>query len=437
MTVTLAGGSLSGAVAAIPSKSDVHRLLICAALADGPTQIRCAGTSGDIAATVRCLRALGAEIRQTADGFTVAPIRTPAEAPLLDCGESGSTLRFLLPVACALGANAAFTGAGRLPERPLSPLYEELQRHGCTLSPQGRFPLTAAGRLLPGAFTLDAGVSSQFVSGLLFALPLLPGESTLALTGRVESGPYIDLTVAALTRFGAALHKTETGWRIPGGRRLHTPGTVAAEGDWSNAAFWLCAGALGGGVTVTGLAADSLQGDRRITELLTRFGADVSVTEDRVTVRPAPLRGVRLDAADIPDLVPVLAAVAAAAEGETVITGAARLRLKESDRLRTTAGTLRALGADVRETADGLRIRGTPALAGGVTVSGCGDHRIVMTAAVAAIRCRRPATVTGAEAVDKSYPGFFRDYAALGGAVCTQNASEKEGSACPQSVETV
>lgn len=419
MTVTIPAGPVSGRLAAIPSKSAAHRLLICAALADGATFVRCDKESQDIAATIRCLTGLGAAITRRDGGYAVVPIdRTRIPRPCtLDCGESGSTLRFLLPVVCALGAEGTFVMAGRLAHRPMEPLATQLREHGCTITPKpDEDRLAFSGRLTPGAFTLPGDVSSQFISGLLFALPTLGAESRLTITGTVESQGYIRLTLRALAGFGVVPQETATGYRIPA-VPYRGPADLAVEGDWSNAAPWLCMGTLAGaGITVTGLDPASLQGDKGVCEVLTRMGGRMTQTGGAFTAAPGPRTATVIDARDIPDLVPVLAAVAAATPGETRIEGAARLRIKESDRLVTTRQTLNALGGDVEETEDGLIIRGREALTGG-TVDAQGDHRVVMLAAVAATVCDGPVTVTGAQAINKSYPTFWQDLAALGKAV--------------------
>lgn len=405
-------GGLGGVIAAMASKSRAHRLLLCAALSQQPCKVHCTARSADILATVQCLRALGAQITDTGDGFAVTPLRRdaiPADA-LLDCGESGSTLRFLLPVVCALGTPVRLQMAGRLPERPLSPLYEVLTAHGAQLGTPGSNPLTAAGPLQGADFTIDASVSSQFISGLLFALPLL-GGGHVTLTGRIESAAYLDMTVEALNLAGVTVVRDATGYSVRGDYAMSADCRV--EGDWSNAAFWLCAGAIGAQpVTVTGLNSLSSQGDRAIVPLLRQFGAAVTESADAVCVAPAPLRGIRIDAAQIPDLVPVLSVVAALAEGETEIYNAGRLRLKESDRLCSTAALLTALGAQVDELPEGLRIHGVSRLRGG-EVDAFGDHRIAMAAAIAANAADGAVTVRGAEAVAKSYPDFWSDYQAL------------------------
>jgi len=417
MTVTLSPGPLGGSVRAVPSKSAAHRLLIAAALADRPTRVDFPQSSQDIEATLRCLTGLGAGISRDAHGVTVTPIPRsgPAGPCVLDCGESGSTLRFLVPVAGALGARAVFLLAGRLARRPMEPLAGELARHGCTLDldPEAG-TLTVSGQLTPGDYALPGNVSSQFFTGLLFALPLLEGESALRVEGELESASYIDLTLDALRKFGLTPSPLDRpGWRVPP-QGFVSPGAVTVEGDWSNAAPWLCMGVLAGdGVTVTGLDNDSLQGDRAVCAVLARLGGEITQYGTSVTARPGRREATVIDAKNIPDLVPVLAAAASVCPGTVRFTGAARLRLKESDRLETTARTLNALGGRVEETEDGLLVTGVPRLAGG-TVDAAGDHRIAMLAAVASVVCEGPVTITGAQAVGKSYPTFWGEVASLG-----------------------
>lgn len=406
-------GSLAGTVRAISSKSDAHRNLICAAFADGSTVFDPFTPSNDIDATMDCLTALGASFAKQEDGgVTVIPGR-PSARTLLDCGESGSTLRFLLPVTAALGSGASFTGRGRLPQRRIAPLLDVIAAHGCTLSAD-RLPLTVAGRLTPGAYEIVGNESSQYISGLLFAAPLTGGRCHIRVNGPISSKGYVDMTLHTLRQFGVTVQETGYGFEVPGGQHYISPGRASLEGDWSNAAFFLVAGALGTGVTVTGLNADSMQRDREIAGSLARFGAHVTVADGAVTVAPGNLTGQRIDVDQIPDLLPVLSVLACAAQGETVLYNAARLRDKESDRLSSVAGMLRSLGGSVREEPDRLHIVGGGYLRGGA-VDGAGDHRIVMAAAIAAALCRTPVTIHGAEAVSKSYPGFFHDYDALGG----------------------
>ena len=413
MTVTIHPSAPSGTICAIASKSAAHRLLICAAFAEGETTVRCEELNDDIVATVRCLNALGADIRRDDPYFHVRPLSTPQKNAVLFCGESGSTLRFLLPIVAAIGADASFFMQGRLPERPLSPLWEELERGGIRFSPKGENPLSCQGRLSAFDFSLAGNVSSQFISGLLFAIAVSGKGGRLRLLSALQSAPYVQMTIDTLALFGVRVSTDADGFTVAADK-LRSPGTVPVEGDWSGAAFPLCMGALGKHpVTVSGLSLSSAQGDREIVSLLRRFGASVTESADAVTVSPAPLHGITIDASQIPDLVPVLATVASVAEGTTVIHHAERLRLKESDRLQTTCAMLRALGAHISETEDGLRIEGVPALSGG-SVSAFGDHRIAMSAAVAAVAATAPVTVIGAECAAKSYPRFWDDIAALG-----------------------
>lgn len=405
---------LRGTVEAIPSKSDAHRLLILAALADKPAEVILSQSSGDIESTLLCLQALGAAISRSGTAITVTPPAEVHPSPQLHCGESGSTLRFLLPVAAALCGGGSFRGAGRLPERPLGDLVEAMKKGGVAFS-QEKLPFTITGRLGSGDFKLPGNVSSQYITGLLLALPLLSGDSTITIDGRLESSAYVEMTLASLRRFGAAVQAWERGYRIKGGQKYISPGRVKVEGDWSNAAFFLAAGALGGPVTVTGLDRASPQGDRAVLQLLARLGAHLEMAGKGAIVSGAELRGCNIDVSETPDLLPVLAALAALAEGRTNFSGCARLRLKESDRIASTAAMINSLGGSAAELPEGLIVQGGR-LSGG-TVDSFGDHRIAMAAAVAAIRCAGPVTIVGAGAVGKSYPLFFRHYVDLGGEV--------------------
>ena len=429
MDVTIEPHPLSGTVPAVASKSVAHRLLILAALADGTTDIDCNTTSKDIEATVRCLEALGARIARTRLGFRVRPIPRdasgtplPASGATLDCGESGSTLRFMLPVAAALGSPCALDGHGRLAERPISPLYEELASHGARLSQRGVLPLRVEGGLAGGTFDIPGDVSSQYVSGLLMAAPLLPGGVRVRVSEPFESRAYVTITTDALRAFGVdvrvAREREEDGASFEvfevEPQAVRTPGTVAVEGDWSNSAFWLAAGAIAGPVSVTGLDAKSSQGDRAIVAAASLLGARARTEGGCATSERAALRGRTVSVAEIPDLVPPIAAMAAYAQGETRITDAARLRLKESDRLETVRAAIACMGGDATVEGDDLLVRGTGSLPGGV-VDAANDHRIAMMAAVCAAHAQGPTTIRGAECVAKSYPTFFDDFRSLGG----------------------
>lgn len=384
MDITIQPSILQGEVTAIPSKSQAHRLLICAAFADRKTELICPQTNRDIEATADCLCALGAKIEHTAAGYTVEPIRSVAETAVLNCCESGSTLRFMLPIVGALGVDATFQLAGRLPQRPLSPLWEELERMGCTLTRPTENTIRCCGKLKPGKYSIDGSVSSQFITGLMFAQALIDGETELTITGKVESRPYIEMTRKALALFQAPHFKS--------------PGTVTVEGDWSNGAFFLAAKTLGSDLDVLGLDANSAQGDRLISEILCILKSGSAT----------------ISVADIPDLVPILS-VAAAANRGAIFTDIRRLRLKESDRVASVIAMINALGGEAFADDDALYVRGISPRGG--IVDSCNDHRIAMAAAIAATVCTEPVTILGAEAVNKSYPQFWDEYRRLGGKI--------------------
>ncbi len=412
MDIQISKATLSGQIPAIPSKSDAHRLLICAALADKPTRLHLPSGSDDITATCRCLLALGAGIVRDGEFLTVNPIASVPESPVLDCGESGSTLRFMLPVAAAVADKPSFTGLGRLPDRPISELTEAMAAHGVSFS-SGKLPFGLSGRLAPGRYALAGNVSSQYITGLLLGLAALGKESEIELTTELESAAYIDITLHAMRRFGIEIERTASGWHIPANSGFKSPGTLAVDGDWSNAAFFLAAGALGKGITVTCLDIASPQGDKAILDVMRRFGARIEVKESSVTVYPSELSGCTVDMREIPDALPILAVLAACAKGETNFVNAGRLRLKESDRIASVAKMLASLGISAAEHSEGLTVSGGKPRAG--RVDGANDHRIVMAAAIAGSLADGKTAVTGAEAVNKSYPRFFEDFSRLGG----------------------
>ena len=386
MTVTITPARLAGPITPPPSKSQGHRVLIAAALAGEGSVLHNLPDSQDIQATRRCMAALK-------DGST-------CDLPLLDCGESGSTLRFLIPVALALRGGGRFTGRGRLMDRPQTPYLTLFQEKGVAAGQQDGV-LTVCGRLTPGRYALPGDVSSQFVTGLLYALPLLPGDSEIVLTTALESCAYVDMTLEAQAAFGVRAAWTDgRTLSVPGGQ-CYTPAALTVEADWSQAGFWYAARFLGHPVEPEGLNPRSAQGDRAAAGhcALLRGPEEVSV-----------------DVSGCPDLVPPLAAMAALRDGRTThIVNAARLRIKESDRLAAVTRVLAALGARVEEGPDCLTFCGRAELEGGVTVDSFNDHRIAMMTAIAATRCRRPVTLTGAESVEKSYPAFWADYRRLGG----------------------
>ena len=403
MNLTIVPHPLSGKVTPPASKSQGHRMLIAAALAPGKSVLQNLSMSKDLAATLQGIEALGARSRQEEDelhlwGISAMPSQKPALPPRLDCGESGSTLRFLIPVALAVAGGGIFTGHGRLMERPQQPYFELFREKGIDWQLQ-EGALTVRGTLLPGEYPLRGDVSSQFVTGLLYALPLLPGASHIRLTTPLESRDYVEITIGVLRSMGVDILPESDGFRIPGNQRPQA-GRMTVEGDWSQGAFWYAASFLGQPLEIEGLHPDSLQGDRRIADDYWKLARPGEVT---------------LDVTHCPDLVPPLAVMAALRRGKTAIVGAGRLRFKESDRLAAVTTTLNRLGAQVTEREDGLLFEGVDRLRGGVTIDCWNDHRIAMMAAVAAIRCEQPVTLCGADCVEKSYPTFWEDYQMLGG----------------------
>ena len=411
MNVRITPHPLRGTVGAIGSKSDIHRLLICAAMSDSATEISGVTMSEDVRATIECVRSMGAKVAVSEDKCTVIPYN-PAENPIFDCGESGSTLRFMLPCASAVCGGGRFIGRGRLPRRPIGELAAAMKSGGVRFSAD-TLPLTVTGRLTAGRYEIAGNVSSQYISGLLMALSVTKDSSILHLTTPLESARYVDMTLETLKLFGGEIQVNGSEYTIIGHDRLISPQTARADGDWSNAAFFLTAAALGGEVTVTGLRNGSLQGDRRIIDILQNFGAKTAINDNNITVRSGSLSGFHIDLTHIPDLLPILAVAASFGSGETVFTGGARLRIKESDRLRTVADMINALGGRAVERSDGLIVSGG-GLTGG-TVDGAEDHRIVMAASIAAAYCTESVTIIGAEAVNKSYPEFFEHFKMLGG----------------------
>ena len=419
----------------IPSKSDAHRAYIATALSGADfSRVVCGETSEDIEATKRCLTAILQEVNLNEEGDT--------GCVELYCGESGSTLRFLLPVVGAFGIKSAFHPEGRLPERPLSPFREELVAHGLSISEQGSTPLVVSGKLNSGIYRLPGNVSSQFISGLLFALPILKEDSEIYVEGELESSPYVDMTVETLGRFGIEVvdetdmrfvgsdFSQSRTFRIKGNQRYKAPDKYVVEGDWSNAAFWLAMGAIGNEpIRVDGLRIGSMQGDERVLDALDVFGARFEVGEDRKSriegsncyaiAYPSKerMQGITWDASETPDMVPAIALMGAFAKGETRIVNAGRLRLKESDRLHTVAETLGALGVEVEELEDGLIVSGLSSdntvghtVLEEATLDSYGDHRIVMMAAAASVSMadtEKKIKLIGYDAVKKSYPAFF------------------------------
>lgn len=415
MDIELSPKKLKGRVDIPSSKSYVHRMLMTAAFSRAESVLLGDCSSDDIAATMRVLTAFGAQFQAVDGGVKIAPAAKPERA-VADCGESGSTLRFALPISAALGMETKFIGSKRLGERPMDELLNCLKEHGVKVEGKG-LPLTISGKLSAGDYQIDASRSSQYVTGLLLALPLLNGDSTLTVHGEA-SRAYIDITLDVLNHSGAEITKQGNTFFIRGGG-YSVSGEKRAEGDWSNAAFWMVAGLLGDGVSIGNLNPSSRQGDMRVVNLLKDAGGSLNWEKGRLIVQPSELHAISFDADDIPDAVPALSVALASAKGASVITGVKRLRVKESDRLFAVADMLTRLGVPntYNKEKDELQIEGVNRFTGG-TLSSYNDHRLAMAGSVAAVRAQSPVKITGAEAVKKSYPAFFADYESLGGKVC-------------------
>lgn len=403
MDIRITPAKLSGSVTIPSSKSYAHRALICAALAEGSSVISGISMSKDIEATISAMNALGADCRETGEGkVAVTGIGRASEKAVIDCNESGSTLRFIIPVAAALGADTEFHGRGRLPERPIDIYTRELSRKGISFDYDHTMPFSISGKLESGIFEVEGDVSSQFITGLLFALPLLKGDSVIKLTSHLESKPYADITIDCLKKFGIEVQECSEGYRICGGQK-YKPCDMIVEGDYSQAAFFYTANALGGDITLQNLNKNSVQGDKKILEII-----------DDMCYNGNEMNCFNADCSDIPDLVPVLTVLGCFGKEVSRIYNAKRLKIKESNRLEAISVTLNSLGGKVTVTDDGLVIEPVEKLHGGV-VDSFGDHRIVMSAAIAAEKADGDIIIKGAEAVEKSYPDFFRDYNNLGG----------------------
>lgn len=401
-TVTITPSKLSGKITVPASKSISHRALICAALAKGKSRIGNLLDCADTRATIDILTSFGARITQDKDETVVEGIESPAESAIAFCNESGSTLRFLIPVAAALGCKTKFEGKGKLPERPITPYFTELTKNGIMFETE-TMPYVISGKLKAGDYSLAGNISSQFISGLLFALPILEGDSRIILTSPLESKPYVDITIAELKKFGIIVNETEYGWHI-GGNQQYKPFDAVIEADMSQAAFFAVANALGSQVEIEGLNPYSVQGDKAILDI----------------VKNSKGKAFEVDASQIPDLVPILTVLAALSEGTSKITGCGRLRIKESDRLAVITEELNRLGARVKEYPDSLVIEGVKTLHGGICQSH-NDHRIPMSLAIASTCAAEPITINAAECVGKSYPNFFEDFVSLGGKINVVN----------------
>lgn len=419
---------LRGTVQVPSSKSMGHREIICAGLAAGTSIVDNISMSKDIEATIRVLKAMNISIDEVPSMLNDRRAlqisgtgHLSAAAAQTDCGESGSTLRFLVPLGASLGCPLTFLGHGKLVSRPLQAYYDIFDKQGVQyFNDNGRLPLTVNGCLQAGRYDLPGNVSSQYVSGLLFILPLLAGDSEINITSPLESASYVNMTLSCLHKYGIKVDnkdgKHET-YFIPGSQRYQAQNSMV-EGDWSQAAFWTVGGSLGELVTASGIDNASLQGDKAVVEIMKQMGARISTTNDSVTVSAESTKAALIDAADCPDIIPVLTVLAAVSNGITKVVNAGRLRIKECDRLAAVTSELNKLGAQIIEEPEGLTIIGKPeGLTGGVEVDAWNDHRIAMSLAIAAQSCKQPIIISGADSVSKSYPEFWKDYQTLGGKI--------------------
>lgn len=419
-SIKLFPSKLSGTITIPSSKSQCHRALIAGALADGASHIKNVTYSDDIKATVNALRCFGVIIEKIEDSIIVkGQGKVDRTCQLIDCNESGSTLRFLIPLALTSGYEYTFNGKGRLPERPIGPYYEIMEKQGINYTNNyGRLPLTVKGKLRGDNYHIPGDISSQFITGLMFALPLLEGDSKIIATTPLESRGYVDMTMDTLKKFSIEVDDVDGSYLIKG-RQKYMNSDVMVEGDFSQAAFFLCSGVLGGDITVSGVNYNSLQPDKAIIDIIKAAGGKIDIISDGITARESELKGNEIDASNCPDLVPILAVMGAVSNGTTVIKGAKRLKIKESDRLKAISTELNKLGAYITQTDDGLIIKGVSKLSGGV-VDSWGDHRIAMALAVASIKCSEPLVIQNSSVVKKSYPGFFEDFIMLGGKIYEQ-----------------
>lgn len=403
-----------GRINAIASKSCAHRIMICAALSNEKTNIVLKTTSEDIEATKNCLAALGADIRNTLSGIEISPITKANEGALLKCNESGSTYRFMLPVACAVIKNASFELKGRLPYRPMHQLFDELTKNGIEIDDTNKSLVKTKGILKNASYTLPGDTSSQFITGMMLALPKITKNGSIKVVNGMQSKGYIEITAHVMRLFGIDVLVHDDLITVKSENGYVSPKEITVEGDWSNAAFPFSAGAIAKKeVIIDNIDYSSPQGDKKIVDVLKKFGCSVDIHKNSVKLTPGSLKAIDIDCSDIPDMVPAIAAVAALAEGETHITNIARLKIKESDRIKTVSEALINVGAHVTVTDDSMTVFGKKSLLGGI-VSAQGDHRIAMMAACIAQACEKDVIIKGAEAVRKSYPAFFEDMKSLG-----------------------
>ena len=421
-TIEVKNNKLRGVVKVPPSKSMAHRAIICAALGRGISVVENIDYSDDINATIDGMISLGAIIEKDNDKLTIRGAfhneSNKDTVRVIDCNESGSTLRFLVPIALLFSGMTKFIGRGNLGKRPLDTYYDIFKEQGIKYSNlDGKLNLLVKGSLSSGDYTLPGNISSQFITGLLFTLPLLEGDSKIIITTELESKGYIDLTLSCMKDFGIVIENKDYKEFIIKGNQNYISRNYRVEGDYSQGAFYLSANALGSEVEIVDLREDSLQGDKEAIDILERMGVRFNYGNKLSCEAPKELVSTLIDASQCPDIIPVISLVAALAKGRTEIINAGRLRIKECDRLKAVATELNKLGAKIEEKEEGLVIDGVNELEGGIEVWSWKDHRIAMTLAIAATRCKKPISIKDYDCVAKSYPKFFEDYKKLGGIV--------------------
>ncbi len=417
MNIKITPKKLNGTVKAPPSKSVSHRVIMAAMLASGKSIISNIGFSEDIKATLDAAKALGAKVSVFEDKVEIEGVdfsNIPQKADI-DCRESGSTLRFFIPITSALGVDTTYKGKGKLPQRPITPYLECFADKDVTFNYQNTMPFSVSGKLTAGEYRISGDVSSQFITGLLYALPILKGDSKIILTSKLESESYVNITLDVLAKFGILVDKTDYGYLVYG-NQTYKPLDIAVEGDFSNSAFLAVMGILSGEVIIENLDENSSQGDKAFVDILKQMGADIHYKGNNLICRKSNLVATDINAEDIPDLVPILSVAATFAKGKTVISGARRLKIKESDRLAAMEDGISKLGGKIKAFDDGLIIDGAKNLLGG-EVDSYNDHRIAMSMAVASINATSDVVITDAMAVTKSYPNFYEEYKSLGGVV--------------------
>jgi len=414
MNVLITPGKLSGTVLIPPSKSETHRAIIAASLAKGKSVISNVSYSDDILATMGAMEKIGVKFIRNGQQLVVNGVGRVflSDDNFIDCNESGSTLRFVIPLLSLSKQKVVFIGKPGLFRRPMS-IYENMFRQMNLSFQQSDKSIIMNGSLTPGVYELPGNVSSQFISGLLFALPLLKGDSVVKLTTLLESEEYVTMTVAMLKQFGVTIDVDGSEYHIKG-NQVYTPANFTVEGDFTQMAVFAVAGFLNGDVTVKNINPDATQPDRRILEFGQQMGGHFDIIDNGFIFHRSLTKGITIDIGQSPDIGPILALLGALSEGTTVIDNAARLQFKESNRLLSTFETLKAMGVEVQMTESSLTIKGRSNLEGG-TFESFGDHRIVMMAAIAASRSAKPVLIKNADAVNKSYPDFFTDFAKIGG----------------------